>query len=871
MAKSKSNSPSPKANSNGTSARPNAAAPPTRKPARPSRGQESKRRVSVGTGALPVQAERSSAASVVTATLDTASRSAWNDVQISAVGRRNPGKFPFSQAPAMDSGVQIYAVDLEETGYTTSIRNLPRHAITRYMTRCMTHAMTARFAAAFYLAATLSVLFSLSAVAQNQSSVRVIHELKHDVSAPLSELDRITPAQPHRFSPRLLKILPTGPVTNAPEYATPDVALQLASLPPVAANLGLNIDGLGQGQYGFNIDFSPPDTNGAVGATQYVQWVNAQFAVFDKVTGALVAGPTDGNTPWTGFGGGCEINNDGDPIVQYDKMANRWILTQFSIVTLPYTECVAVSTTSDATGTYNRYAFSFGDTDFPDYPKLGAWPDAYYMSFNLFVNGTFIGADACALDRNAMLAGNNATIICFPQNSSVASLLPSDMDGTIPPSAGEPGFFMNFGQNVIQLWALHVDFTTPANSTFTGPTVLPVSTFTARCFRSCVAHPGTTQRLDALGDRPMYRLAYRQFANGVESLVFNHSISTGVRWYEVRTPNSTPTVFQQGTFGPNSSTRWMGSIAMDQSSDMALGYSVSSSSVYPSIYFTGRVAADTPGSMEGEQLIVNGSGSQTGGVSRWGDYSAMTVDPVDDCTFWYTQEYIQSNGSFNWNTRIANFIFPNCGNGSGGSPTAALSATKLTFPKTLIGQTTLLIVTLTNAGNATLNISNVVATGDFAVQSNGCGAPVLAGNNCPITVGFTPAAKGSRTGILQLTYNAANNPQRVTLTGMGMSIARSRTALSFDPEPVGQTSAPQPVTISNVSAASVNLTGFSIGGTPADYTISDNICGSSLAAGTNCSLNVYFHPTKKGTRNGKLNVANNGGGTATAPLTGTGQ
>jgi hypothetical protein len=315
----------------------------------------------------------------------------------------------------------------------------------------------------------------------------------------------------------------------------------------------------------------------------------------------------------------------------------------------------------------------------------------------------------------------------------------------------------------------------------------------------------------------------------------------------------------------------MGSIAMDQSGDMALGYSVSSSSVYPSIYFTGRVAADTPGSMESEQLIVSGSGSQTGGVSRWGDYSAMTVDPVDDCTFWYTQEYIQSNGSFNWNTRISNLMFPNCSNGSGGSPTAVLSATNLIFPKTLIGQTTYLTVTVTNAGNATLNISNVAINGDFAVQSNGCGAQVLAGNNCPITVGFTPAAKGSRTGILQLTDNAANNPQRVTLTGMGMSIALSPTALNFGAEPVGQTSAPQPVIISNVGNTSVNLTGFTISGASADYIKSGNTCGPSLAAGTSCSLNVSFNPTKKGTRNGQLNVANNGGGTATATLTGTGQ
>ena len=740
--------------------------------------------------------------------------------------------------------------------------------------------MTRRFTTAFCFSAALlplfSFVFSALAFAQggsgasNESTVRVIREEKHDVSAPLAELDQMTPAQPHRFSPRLLKILPTAPASNQPEYAAPDLALQAVALPPVAAKLGLNIAGLGQGQYGFLLEYSPPDTNGAVGATQYVQWVNAEFAVFDKATGALVAGPTEGNALWHGFGGGCETNNDGDPIVQYDKIADRWVLTQFSISTLPYTQCVAVSTTSDATGTYNRYAFSFGDSDYSDYPKLGVWPDAYYMSFNVFLDGSnFIGANACALDRNAMIAGNNATIICFQQESSVASLLPSDMDGTITPAAGEPAFFMNFGKNVLQLWAFHVDFTTPANSTFTGPTVLPVANFAAKCFRSCVAQPGTTQLLDALGDRPMYRLAYRQFPNGVESLVFNHSISTGVRWYEVRSPNGTPTVFQQGTFSPDSNTRWMGSIAMDQSGDMALGYSVSSKSVYPSIYFTGRVAADTLGSMEGEQLIISGSGSQTGGQDRWGDYSAMTVDPADDCTFWYTQEYIPSTGSFNWNTRIANFIFPNCGASSGA--TVALSATKLTFPKTPIGQTTSLPVTLTNVGTATLDHSNVATTGDYAVQSNTCGAQVLAGNNCAITIAFTPITKSTRTGILQLADNAANNPQRVTLSGLGVSIALSPPALNFGSELVGQTTAPQTVTISNVSAASVNITGITIGGEPADYTISANTCGSSLAGGTGCSLNVSFNPSKKGTRNGKLNVANNGGGSiATATLTGTG-
>jgi hypothetical protein len=427
---------------------------------------------------------------------------------------------------------------------------------------------------------------------------------------------------------------------------------------------------------------------------------------------------------------------------------------------------------------------------------------------------------------------------------------------------------MNFGTNVIKLWKFHVDFTTPANSTFTGPTILPVADFTARCLHSCVKQPGTTQLLDALGDRPMYRLAYRRFPDGVESLTFNHSITTGLRWYEVRNPNGTPTVYQQGTFAPDSSTRWMGSLAMDQSGDMALGYSLASTSIYPSIYFTGRVATDTLGTMEGEQLIMAGSGSQTGGQNRWGDYSSMSVDPADDCTFWYTQEYIESDGSFNWNTRISNFIFPNCGNVTGA--TVTLSASKLPFPGTLIGKTSSLPVTLTNNGTAALNLSKVSITGDYAVESNTCGTQLVDGGTCEITVEFKPVAKGSLSGTLQLTDNAPNNPQKVTLTGTGMSIALSPTALNFGSELVGQSTAPQSVIISNVTTASVNLTGFTIGVEPLNFTISANTCGSSLSAGASCSLNVSFNPNAKGTRSATLNVASNGGGVATATLTGIG-
>src|SRR5262249_10279900 len=358
----------------------------------------------------------------------------------------------------------------------------------------------------------------------------------------------------------------------------------------------------------------------------------------------------------------------------YDKAANRWVFAQFSVSTTPFLQCVAVSTTSDATGTFNRYSFQY--SNFDDYPKMGVWPDAYYVTFNMF-NGTtnaFVGADACAYDRNAMLNGQPATQVCFQQGTSVGGLLPSDLDGATPPPAGSPNFQLFFGTNNLNLFKFHVDFATPANSTFTGPTTLPVTAFSPLCNGvTCVVQPGTATRLDSLADRLMYRLAYRNFGDH-ESLVVNHSVTAGtgggVRWYEIQNPNGTPVVAQQSTFAPDSNFRWMGSIAMDQAGDMALGYSVSSSTVNPSIRFTGRAPTDPVNTMETETSIVAGSGSQTGNLTRWGDYSSISVDPVDDCTFWYTTEYIKANGSFNWSTRIANFKFPSCG----GTPDFSLSA-----------------------------------------------------------------------------------------------------------------------------------------------------------------------------------------------------
>ena len=498
--------------------------------------------------------------------------------------------------------------------------------------------------------------------------VEVSAAVQHDVSPPLYSMNAASSPGAEMRRDKPLRLIPQNQlVTNGP-----DTVVQTSQGTNVGTTSGRNFAGVGNGDYGFSPDAAPPDTNGAVGATQYVQWVNEKFAVFDKSTGAIAAGfPKAGNTLWAGFGGGCETNNDGDPVAQYDKAANRWIMTQFSVSTTPYLQCVAVSTTSDATGTYNRYAFSYGNTQFPDYPKLGVWPDAYYISFNIFNNGqTFAGSKVCAYDRTAMLAGAAATQQCFQLSSSFGGLLPSDLDGATPPAAGTPNFFLNFGSNKLNLWKFHSDFAIPANATLTGPTSITTATFTAACNGggACIPQAGTNQQLDSLADRLMYRLAYRQFTT-YASLVVNHSVRvsgnphsqvTGVRWYEIRNPNGTASIFQQGTFSPDSTSRWMGSIAMDKQGNIALGYSASSSSVSPSIRYTGRLVTDAAGTMQAEGSLQTGGGSQTQNLSRWGDYSAMTVDPADDCTFWFTSEYLKTNGTFNWSTRIASFKFPGC-------------------------------------------------------------------------------------------------------------------------------------------------------------------------------------------------------------------
>jgi hypothetical protein len=592
------------------------------------------------------------------------------------------------------------------------------------------------------LVLTIGVLLATSAMAQTvRRGPEVVSERKHDTSRPLREM---TPKRMPANRGVVHEIRLLHPPRPMPLVARSDAAHQMAALPLVSTTAGLNFDGLSAN------GSAPPDTNGAVGATQFVQWVNTEFAVFDKSTGQVVYGPAAGNSLWTGFGGGCEFSNDGDIVAQYDKLNSRWVMSQFAISSTPFLQCVAVSTTSDATGSYNRYAFQ--QPNFNDYPKIGIWPDAYYASFNMFdQSDTFIGSRACAFDSASMLAGLAATQQCFQLSANFGGLLPSDVDGTTPPPAGSPNYYMAFDSDLTSLdvWQFHIDFQNSGNTTFSGPVNVPVAPFTEACGGgTCIPQPGTSQTLDSLGDRLMYRLAYRNFGDH-EALVGNHSVTNGssvaVRWYEIQSPGSGPTIYQQGTFAPDSSYRWMGSMAMDHAGDIALGYSVSDgSNVHPAIRYAGRVPGDPLGSLESEASIFEGTGAQSG-LARWGDYSAMSVDPVDDCTFWYTNEYLPSNGSFNWATRIASFKFTTCG-----PPASDFSVSATPISQTVIRP---------NGTSYTVNVTPANGFGsDVALSVSGLPAGAGANFN-PVTV-----TGGSGSSTLSVTTDGSIPAGTYTLT-----------------------------------------------------------------------------------------------------------
>ena len=483
-----------------------------------------------------------------------------------------------------------------------------------------------------------------------------------------------------------------------------DAAVQSAVLPAAIPSTASNFEGLSNADnlalFGGRVN--PPDPIGDVGPNHYVEMVNLLVGVYSK-SGTPLTGPVSIGAIWDGFAVPDCTDLSGDPVVLYDQLADRWILSQFTTSGLddpakPFWNCVAVSTTGDPTGTYYRYAFETANFQFfPDYPKYGVWTDSYVITSREFGPTVEYGIGVYALEKNKMLNGLPARSVSFFIDGNDPALLPLVGDGLLPadidgkqkpmtdaamPLVGTQDDGGGYGAtfDALNIWDLRVKWRSTPTASLQLTTQLPTAAFDsifpcAPTSRDCLPEPGITnpdQYLDILSyrQRPTWRLAYRNFKT-FETLVTNQSVEAapgvaGVRWYEIRRTGSTYSLYQQGTYAPADGVhRWMGSIAQDKKGDMALGYSVvNGTTVYPGIRYTGRLAGDTLGQMTlGEGTIINGSGVQTNTNSRWGDYTSMNIDPTDDCTFWYVNEYYQTTEpppDRNWQTRIASFKLPGC-------------------------------------------------------------------------------------------------------------------------------------------------------------------------------------------------------------------
>ncbi|MEI7705168.1 MAG: MYXO-CTERM sorting domain-containing protein [Deltaproteobacteria bacterium] len=583
------------------------------------------------------------------------------------------------------------------------------------------------------------------------------------------------------------------PIVGLPAQAEVARPTSAFTGPQAPISFGKAFDGIGVGLASFVPGVMPPDTTGAVGKDHYVQMVNAAYAVFNKETGALMAGPFDIKSLFKDLPDSngidlCKTNNNGDPSIVYDHLVDRWVLTQFAwsnTIANGFFECVAVSKTGNPTGEYWAYSFKY-DTLFVDYPKVALWTDAYYVTYALYdvpgATGKFQGARICALDRTAMINGNRPVrSACLDRPKDENLLLTATLDGRTLPPSGSPAFAYGLKDvTSLNLYRLRVNWTGTGTLQLVGdPVKLTVQPFTAVCddpAGSCVDQPNTAQTLDALAGRPMDRFAYRNFDTH-ESLVANHTVgasgAAGVRWYEIRNPSGTPTVYQQGTVTPDAKYRWMGSIAMDKFGNMAVGYSLGSSSLPPSIAVSGRLQADPVGTMpQGETSMLDGSGVQEGSVHawRWGDYSSMTVDPVDECTFYYTNQYLRTTGNFNWSTKIRSFSFPGCVQaadftisatpvtmslGQGGSSQSVIATTKVGPASNVT-----LAATISPSGagiTATLD-KTFVAAGDTAVLTVTTSATATAGSYSVTVTGTGPDGAPVHTAAVTLTVSSPPAP-----------------------------------------------------------------------------------------------------------------
>jgi hypothetical protein len=552
---------------------------------------------------------------------------------------------------------------------------------------------------------------------------RVYNEIAHDLSAPLRSFAGRKRVSGYKADENgVVEIRPENEEPVAPNRAfRPDGALQhTQSRMEAATGPIVSFEGLGS-QDNFNIfgqRFNPPDPVGAVGPNHYVEMVNLTFAVYDRAGNVLVPATAVGAL-WDGFAVADCSRNAGDAVVVYDRYADRWLLSQFTTAETDgnYYNCVAISKTSDPTGAYYRYAFSTAQ-NFPDYPKYGIWNGSFVITTREFGDTGGYGVGVYALEKKKMLNGKpNARVVSFFLNGDDPNVLPLIGDGLLSAYADgkdEPnklspipivgtqddggGYGATF--DALNVFDLSIDWKNPNKASLELKAQLPVASFDSifPCSpdaRDCLPQPGVTnasEYLDFLGyrQRPTWRLAYRKFANH-ETLVTSQSVEAkagvaGMRWYELRRKDGVYSLYQQGTYAPDDGIhRWMGSAAMDRDGSIALGYSVvNGDNVYPGIRYTGRLKGDPKGQMTlGESKIIKGTGVQTTTNSRWGDYTSLNLDPVDDCTFWYVNEYYtlegQQTSTVAWQTRIASFQLPNC-TAQGRAGTGLKTASAATAP-----------------------------------------------------------------------------------------------------------------------------------------------------------------------------------------------
>jgi uncharacterized repeat protein (TIGR01451 family) len=561
-----------------------------------------------------------------------------------------------------------------------------------------------RFLSSFRVLAALAVmgLVAAAGAAPVPGAVRTPHAvtlklLAHDVSRPLR-------SAPHASRPH---VRPHRSITLRPSAIRTPLAVLLGSTQRAARALNpatvSQSDGIPQPGA-----WAPADANGDIGRTQFVQAVNLRLAVFSRTNAHPRLALVTSAEFWAGLAGTsggdlCTTSPGGDPAVAYDDAADRWVVTEFAFGTdslgnpvAPYVQCVAVSTSPDATGTWNRYVFEVSTTKFPDYPKLGVWQDGYYLSFNQFDATGWAGAGAMALERSQMLTGGTAQARYFDLGTvypGLGGMLPASQDGNNAPSSPDELYTQvdddpsNFNDR-LEIWAFHVDWAAPAAaSTFTP--VVPLSSLAVTAFDSIFScpKPGTATEfwsycieqalvsdpgLDPVSDanvttdahgttivpQLMYRLQYtRAGPGGKERLVVAHTVNlganlAGVRWYELANVGTGWYLAQQGTYGgAGGSSRFMGSASVNGQGQIGIAYNISGGGLSPGVSYTGHDPADAPGVYAAEASLGAGAASQLNS-NRWGDYSSLTLDPIDECTFWFTGEYGAAGG---WSTRIGSF------------------------------------------------------------------------------------------------------------------------------------------------------------------------------------------------------------------------